>query len=373
MSETTEPVEGSWGSVLSDAWQAWDRFWFSRMDPTTLSWIRLCCGLVVFYVHLTYSWGLFGYVGPDAWDNQDFATYALREAPYYATAGSWDDTYVVVAKGNYFWSIYYHVTDPTWIVVLHVFFLLNMLAFALGLFTRWTGALAWIGTMSYVQRATSTVFGLDVMMIIVLTYLQIGQAGARYSLDRWLAKWWARRNGLPEPEVTPTYATNFAIRLMQVHFCIVYLAAGTSKLLGSSWWSGQALNYVMLNSAFAPMDKAPYFYLMKKMAQHRWLWETVMSINIVYSVMLELSFSFLVWDRRWRWLMICASVLMHLGIGLFMGLTTFSLMMMVFVCSFIPPETVHRAVANLQERLAAMLYGNRAKSAERAGELVMSR
>src|SRR5262245_19079051 len=208
----TEPAEQSWGSVLGDVWSAWDRFWFSRMDPATLSWIRLCCGLLTFYVHLTYSWGLLAYVGPDGWVNDKIAGYALRDAPYYGYRGGWDDTYVPVDKGNYYWSIYYHVTDPGWIVTIHVFFLLCMLLFALGLGTRVIGLLTWIGAMAYAQRTNHcTVFGLDTMMMILLAYLQIGPAGARYSLDRLISKWRARRNGLPEPEVEPSYTANFAI------------------------------------------------------------------------------------------------------------------------------------------------------------------
>src|SRR5262249_31267118 len=260
----------------------------------------------------------------------------------------WDGNYVEVAKGNYYWSIYYHVTDPTWVVAIHVFFLVNMLAFALGLGTRYTGAITWLGTMSYVHRANSTVFGVDTMMVILLMYLQTGRAGATLSLDRLIRKWRARRAGLPIPEVQPSYAANFAIRLMQVHFCIVYLASGTSKLLGSTWWSGTSLNLVMLNASFAPMDKGPYMWVMRTMAKHRWLWETFMSFSIIFSVLLETCFAFLIWDRRWRWPLICASVMLHLGIGVFMGLVTFSLMMMIFVCSFVPPEIVQRMATNVQ-------------------------
>jgi len=71
--------------------------------------------------------------------------------------------------------------------------------------------------------------------------------------------------------------------------------------------------------------------------------------------------------------MICFSVLLHLGIGLFMGLTTFSLMMMIFVCSFIPPETIQRAVTAVTGRLRPLLSAAGAKAAEqKKGELVMS-
>jgi hypothetical protein len=373
MSAKADPAAAGLGSMIRDVFGTWDRFWFSRMDPTTLCFIRLCCGLLTFYIHLTYSFGLFSYVGKDAWIDNEVAGHIMRDVSIWGMEYGWDGNYVEVARGNYYWSIYYHVTDPTWVVAIHAFFLVNMLAFALGLGTRYTGAITWLGALSYVHRANSTVFGVDTMMVILLMYLQIGPSGATLSLDRLIAKWRARRAGLPVPEVKPSYAANFTIRLMQVHFCIIYLASGTSKLLGSTWWSGTSLNLVMLNASFAPMDKGPYLWLMTTMAKHRWLWETVMSFSIVFSVLLETCFAFLIWDRRWRWPLICASVMLHVGIGTFMGLVTFSLMMMIFVCSFIPPEIVQRATMNVQGWCERLFKAKPPGVKQAAGELVMSR
>lgn len=373
MSDRTGEAGRSFLGLIGDAVGGWDRFWFSRMDPATLGWMRLCCGLLTFYVHLTYSWGLLGYVGPDAWVNHELAGEMLRDVPYYVPVGGWEERYVVLENGNYYWSVFYHVTDVRAIVALHVLFLASMLLFSAGFLTRLTGALSWAGAMCYVQRANSTVFGLDTMMMILLLYLNLAPSGARYSLDRLIEKWRARRAGLPEPEVPPSYAANFVVRMMQVHFCIIYLAGGTSKLLGSTWWSGTALNLVMLNGEFAPMSNPAYLWLMRSLAKTRWLWETAMGAGIVFTLAMELSFAFLVWDRRWRWVMICGSVALHLGIGLFMGLTTFSLMMMIFVCSFVPPETVRRVIDGLLGRVAPLLRGGAKASSGKKGELVMSR
>ena len=71
--------------------------------------------------------------------------------------------------------------------------------------------------------------------------------------------------------------------------------------------------------------------------------------------LLEIGFPFLVWDRRLRWFMICGSITMHTFIALFMGLTTFSLMMMIMVLAFIPPETARLGVARLQDRVRKFL------------------
>jgi hypothetical protein len=362
-------------SVLAGAVRGWDRFWFSRTDPTTLGFMRIFCGLLTFYVTLTYSWDLLGYVGPEAWIDHEMAMKVQRDVPIAAPGAGWDDNFEPFMKGNYFWSAYYEVTSPGWIVALHVFFLVSMLAFAAGAATRITSVLSWVGAMCYVHRASSTVFGLDTMMMILLLYLMIGPSGATLSVDRWLAKWWARRRGLPVPEVQPSYLANFVTRLIQVHLCLIYFAGGTSKLLGSTWWSGTALNLVLLNYSFAPMNFGPYYELMKALASHRWLWEAVTWGGIVSTLCLEISFPFLVWDRRWRWVMVCGAVGMHTGIAVCMGLTTFSLMMIIMVSSFIPPEVIRQLVDQLQSLAARLLRSNRAGPAttSREGELVLSR
>ena len=61
------------------------------------------------------------------------------------------------------------------------------------------------------------------------------------------------------------------------------------------------------------------------LAQQRWLLELIMTGGVVFTLFTEGAFPFLVWDKRWRWFMVCCSVLLHIFIGVFMGLVAFSL------------------------------------------------
>src|SRR5262249_47942256 len=160
----------------------------------------------------------------------------LRQAYYWAYTDGWSERAEQVARGNQYWSVFYHVHSPGWIIALHVGFLVAMALFAAGLWTRVTAALSWVGAMSYAWRAQSPVFGLDTMMLITLTYLMIGPSGDALSLDRLLRRRRDRRRGVSTPPPAPSAAANFAVRLIQVHFCIIYFGSGTSKLLGPSWW-----------------------------------------------------------------------------------------------------------------------------------------
>jgi hypothetical protein len=371
------PEEGLRGALLRVA-RTWDRFWFSPADPSTLGLIRICCGLVTFYVHLAYSFGLLSYVGEGAWSNNEAAYYLRHEAEVYAPQQGWTDQRGLLDRGQIYWSVYYHVQSPGWVITLHVAILIVMFLFTIGYCTRVTSWLTWLGAMSYIQRVPSLLFGMDTMMMILLLYLAVGPSGAALSVDRWLERYRERRRrglaSLPDTPPAPLVTANFAIRLIQVHFCIIYLASGTSKLLGATWWGATAPSLVLLNVEFAPWRVGLYRSLLTMLAQHRALWEVAMTGGVAFTMFTELGFPFLVWNRRWRPFMVCCSVLLHTNIGLTMGLTTFSLMMLAMVLAFVPPEVTRRIVAELGEQAGLLLRSRAARpGAGRKQELVLSR
>jgi hypothetical protein len=134
------------------------------------------------------------------------------------------------------------------------------------------------------------------------------------------------------------------LRLMQIHFCIIYLASGTSKLQGMAWWNGTALWNVVANYEFAPLHLAVYSDFIHFLSQHRWLWEILLEGGVVFTLLLELGFPFLVWNRRLRPYMVAGAVLLHTGIGVIMGLGTFSLCMLCLLLAFVPGEAIRRAL-----------------------------
>jgi hypothetical protein len=344
--------------------RGWDRFWFRPANPTTLCLMRVLCGMAVLYVHISYSFDLLSYVGPHAWVDQQTSDFLRQRMTVDLPSTDWSDMnastpqeqYQAQAhvKPQFMWSIYCHISDPRWDWVFHGLVLGVVAMFMLGLFTRVTSVLTWAASLCYLHRAITNLFGMDTMMNILLLYLMIGDSGACLSLDRVIEKWRARRCGLPVPPVRQSASTNFAIRLMQIHFCFIYLSSGLSKLMGTSWWSGTALWYTFLNYTFAPMDVPVYMAGLKLLAQYRPLWEAFMTGGVLFTFWCEIGLPFLVWDKRFRWFMIVCAVLLHTGIGLFMGLVMFSLMMIILVFSFAPPEQVEaflRGLASHSRRL----------------------
>ncbi|MBI1915965.1 MAG: HTTM domain-containing protein [Planctomycetes bacterium] len=339
--------------------RTWDRFWFRPADPLPLGVIRLFAGAVILYIHLIYSLDLQDLVGREAWQNDRHVSregrqeakgpldYQRNKVKFYPPVYNWEDPgpeTEPLAKGMPLWSVWFHVQDPGWVVAVHVCFLIGMFLFTIGFATRVTAVITWVGVITYIHRTLATVFGMDAMMTILAFYLMIAPSGATLSVDRLIARWWARRKGLPEPEGKPLVSANFTLRLMQIHFCFIYMASGLSKLQGPAWWNGNALWGTMANYSFAPMHWPAYLELLRFLSRHRMLWECIMFFGSYFTLFIEISFTFLIWRKSTRWLMIIGAVLLHTGIGLIMGLATFSLCMLCLVLCFVPAETFHRLI-----------------------------
>ena len=125
---------------------------------------------------------------------------------------------------------------------------------------------------------------------------------------------------------------------MQIHFCFIYGASGLSKLQGGRWWNGFALWEIVSNYTFTPLNVPIYHDAIVFLCQHRWLWEIVMEGGVLFTLALEIFFPVLVWLPKWRPVMVSSSILLHTGIGMIMGLTTFGMFMFLLVGSFIPPD-----------------------------------
>src|SRR5436190_6178685 len=373
-------ISSGW-KFFSDLVGGWDRFWFAPADPTRLGFMRICCGLVVFYVHLAYTPDLQELFGKDAWISLDSINEYRHDQPWVIHPWGWPATdgkakqpvrandleaqymrkwygfkpSLAYAKGYPAWSIWFHVTDPTWMMVVHCSFLVVFFLFTIGFCTRVTSVLAWLAAVSYIQRSPTSIFGMDTMMNILLIYLMIGPSGAALSVDRLISRWWvvrrAKLSHLPIPAPSrpaPRVSANLAVRLLQIHFCMIYLASGLSKLQGNAWWNGTAVWGTMAVYEYCPMQMVTYDALLRFLCAHRWLWEIAMTSGVAFTLFTEIGFPFLVWNRKTRWWMIAVAVLLHIGIAMFMGLRTFSLLMLTMLCAFIPEETVESLRNRLQ-------------------------
>ncbi len=196
--------------------------------------------------------------------------------------------------------------------------------FLIGCWTRTTSILAAVITISYAHRSAGVLFGLDQVSSLLLLYLAIGPSGAAYSVDRWRA---LRRGRSSRGQ--PRIDANLAIRLIQLHMCLIYLVAGLGKLLGETWWAGTALWGAFANFEYQTIDMT-------------WLAWHPLLVNLVTHTILfwEISYCVLVWPRLIRPLILALAIPLHLGIALSMGMMSFGLVMLVGNLAFVSPAVV---------------------------------
>jgi len=319
---------------VSETWQAWNRFWFAPKDPATLSLIRLLAGSLLFYTHLVWSLDLQAFLGPEGWLPVDY----LRENVQIMHESGQSQWSV--------WSLFFWIQTPWLLWCVHLFALLVFFCLMIGLFSRTAAKLAFLFAVSYAHRVSpGAFFGLDKINCMLAMYLMLGPCGARYSLDS-LRR---RRRGNSEP-IRPSTWANLAIRLIQVHLCIIYLFSGLAKLMGENWQAGTAVWWALANQEYQSIDMT-------------WIanWPTFGPILIALAthatVFWELFYCCLVWNRYTRPLVLWMAVAIHAGIGLFMGMITFALAMLYANLAFLKPTTVRRWVDPLAGWVTARLGG----------------
>lgn len=312
-------------NYFAELWRAWNNFWFTPTDPATLALIRLLAGGMMLYTHFVWSFDLAGFIGRDGYTPVEM----LKGMP---------------TRDVTVWSLFDWI-GPNWLLwTVHILALGVFACLFLGLFSRVAAVLAYLLAVSYVHRVTPGAFyGLDKANCMMAMYLMLGPCGARYSLDR---LWRLRRGDASEP--APSTAANVAIRLLQLHLCVVYFFSALAKIEGNTWRVGTAMWWAAANYEYQSLPLT-------------WLadWPILIAFFTHLTVFWELSYAFLVWNRFTRPWMIWTAVAIHGGIALFMGMITFGLAMIFANLSFLKPETVRRWVDPVASRVSLALVGKK--------------
>ncbi|MEL7497359.1 MAG: HTTM domain-containing protein [Planctomycetota bacterium] len=282
--------------------QAWDGFWFSPRAPQMLGWIRLLTGLIVLWTLLAWTFELSTF----------FAIDGLLPLDYRTQLGA-----------KFAWShLDWFASSPSGLLAVHCLAMIVVGLFASGCWTRVTSVFTALLVISYGNRSIGAGFGLDQINVFLCLYCAIGNSGGSVSLDRW---WRERsRDGQTQSALAKNVSTNIAIRLIQIHLCVVYFFAAIGKLQGDTWWTGEAVWLSLASYEYQTIDMT-------------WLanYLPLVGIMTLTSLFWELFYPVLVWPRLTRPLMLAIAVPVHLGIGLCMGMMSFGLIMLVANLSFI--------------------------------------
>lgn len=233
-------------SDVATAPGAWSRFWFTPIPTTGLAVVRVLSGslfafwLLSFLGHQADIFSLNGF-----FDMRALAEAQRQQAPLPPI--EWSIFYLPVgADGARLGESALLFQVVYWAAI--IIFVL----FALGVATRITGVLTWLCVVSFLANPMGS-YEADYLLAILAFYLMIGHLllgqlngnltpierilGSRY--DFVLARWmFPSRTERP-----PSYAANWTMRLVQIHFAIIIVTSGLHKLQMGDWWAGAALWY----------------------------------------------------------------------------------------------------------------------------------
>lgn len=182
--------------------------------------------------------------------------------------------------------------------------------------------------------------GGDAVLRMVLLYLCFTDSGLRWSVDARLQDKRGEIRPLLSPWVTAT-VHNLAMILIIHQVVMVYVASAFWKLQSSVWRDGTAVYFPLQTDAYSPW--------------HDWLHPLfsngmVISSATYMAIVVQLFFPVLLIYRPTRFLALILITGMHLGIGIFMGILYFSLVMIAVDMILVSDASWMRAMSWVRDR-----------------------
>jgi hypothetical protein len=178
--------------------------------------------------------------------------------------------------------------------------------------TRVWAIITWL--LHYILMSTLRTFtyGVDIFLHIARFYMMFMPVAKAYSLDAW--------QGRVSPR--PTWGVTLSLRVLQIHLCFVYLSAGFEKALSPDWWNGNVIWRSLVQPDFRQFD---FTWL----AHYSWI-----AVMLGWStIIIETGYCLAMWIPRARVFWLAGIISLHLGIGVFLGLRFFGLIMILLSVS----------------------------------------
>jgi hypothetical protein len=221
-------------------------------------------------------------------------------------------TFVNIMRAQHNLSLYLLSASPRLHTLIFYLGMLVTIAFTLGYKTRISSVLFYVFTWSLYTRSWFLLTGGDNLLYLLAFYLMFADCGQYFSLDAWL------RGDKAKPD--NAYAAmlhNYAMLAIVVQLCLLYFTSAFFKTQGHMWQDGTAIYYILRANEFNLSPWAHHFYDSG----------AVVTLLTWGTVIFQMSWPFLIWNRHARPVMFIGALTLHSMIGYFMGLVWFSLVM----------------------------------------------
>jgi uncharacterized membrane protein YphA (DoxX/SURF4 family) len=202
--------------------------------------------------------------------------------------------------------------------------LLCAIGLTLGLCTR-ACALVILIIMSSFYATNAFVFGAsDAILRTVMFLLVFSHAGDALSVKRLLSVWLSKRC----PGSSVQLYKPWALRLIQVHFALVWWVGCTRKFHGADWMNGNAVYYV---THVNELVRYPLPFLPDNLWTSKFLtWSTML---------LEFALAVLIWIEDFRLPLILLGTIFHLAMDWALWVPQFEFVMIAGLIAFLSPTT----------------------------------
>src|SRR6185369_2148811 len=143
------------------------------------------------------------------------------------------------------------------------------------------------------------------------------------------------------PPVGPRIDVNIAVRLLQLHMCVIYLFGGIGKARGEAWWDGTAMWLALASLEYQSLD-------LVWLVRYPWLLALLTHVTVFW----ETFYCFFVWPKLTRPICLILAVFVHGGIALALGMKTFGLAMLIGNLAFVYPEYARATITWLSRFVA---------------------
>lgn len=201
--------------------------------------------------------------------------------------------------------------------------LVSALFFTIGLFTRWSGLVLIACHLQFTRFGVMHTWGWAETIPVFIFYVAMSGADRWLSVDAWRL---SRRGIAPEP-----VATAWALRLLQIHVAMIYVAAGGHRIDDPGWIRGEMVYEAMSNTWYSRLPLVDFQPLKPILALATWATE-----------LLELTAPVALWFRRTRRWWLVGLIALHGGLHLGASVGFWQPMMIGALLCFVDPAAVQR-------------------------------
>ena len=223
--------------------------------------------------------------------------------------------------------------DPRVPVLIALVNLVAALGVTFGLLTRSSILFAFLTVMSFHNRNVFILNSSDLVLRNLLFFMLFTPSGEAYSLDRLIKK---MRGVAP---AIPLERAPWGLRLMQIQFCMIYIATVMFKMKGSYWADGTAIYIATRLDEFVrmPLPLLNNLFIIKMLT-----WGTLV---------VEFALGTLVWIKELRYWVLLAGIGLHMGIEVVMNIPMFEWVMIAAMLLMVDPYDVVKIEAWLKNRI----------------------